>query len=152
MEYKNTLLVVKSLDRSKEFYLNILGLKIVEDLSSSVTFDCGISLVTEDSFESYIGRHIAKGGNNFELYFETKDFDMTLDLIRIKNVEMVHEPFKHSWGQRVVRIYDPDLHIIEICEQLKEVIKRFSDDGLNISEIANKLDVSIDYIKCMLNN
>jgi lactoylglutathione lyase len=42
---------------------------------------------------------------------------------------------EHSWGQRVVRIYDPDKHIIEIGENIKAVCKRFLDRGITPEQI-----------------
>lgn len=30
----------------------------------------------------------------------------------------------HSWGQRVIRIYDPDCHVIEIGESMEYVNSR----------------------------
>ncbi|NLL78773.1 MAG: hypothetical protein GX234_03015 [Clostridiales bacterium] len=34
-------------------------------------------------------------------------------------VQYVNRCMEHDWGQRVIRIYDPDKHIIEIGEALE---------------------------------
>ena len=36
-------------------------------------------------------------------------------------IEYVHPVKEHGWGQRVVRFYDPDKHIIEVGENMKVV-------------------------------
>lgn len=64
-----------------------------------------------------------------------------------KDIAYVHPPMAHSWGQRVVRIYDPDGHIIEIGENIVMVVKRFIAEGLSVAETAVRMDVSEDYIK-----
>ena len=40
----------------------------------------------------------------------------------------MHPVKEHSWGQRVVRFYDPDRHIIEVGENMKVVCRRFLTD------------------------
>lgn len=83
-----------------------------------------------------------------ELYFEEDDFDKFLSkLDNIKDINYVHSVMKHTWGQRVVRFYDPDGHIIEVGENMKLVCKRFLESGLSIEQIAQKMDVSILFVK-----
>lgn len=66
------------------------------------------------------------------------------------DIEYVHPVKEHSWGQRAVRIYDPDMHIIEIGENMVSVVKRFLDSGMSSEETAVRMDVSLEYIKeCM---
>ena len=55
-----------------------------------------------------------------ELYFEVDDFDaFTEKLRRHLDVELVHPPMTHAWQQRVVRLYDPDWHMIEVGESME---------------------------------
>ena len=37
------------------------------------------------------------------------------------DIEYVNPLMTHSWGQRVIRIYDPDHHVIEIGESMEYV-------------------------------
>jgi len=64
--------------------------------------------------------------------------------------EYVHPLFEHSWGQRVVRFYDLDKHMIEVGENMTLVVKRFIDIGLSIEEIAARMDVPVDYVRSCL--
>jgi len=40
-----------------------------------------------------------------------------------------------------------DRHIIEVRENLKRVVKRFADKGMPIEDIAERMDVSVNYVK-----
>ena len=57
-----------------------------------------------------------------------------------------------SWGQRVVRFYDLDKHIIEVGESMKMVINRFIDRGMTTEQISKKMDVSVADLKKLLND
>ena len=41
-----------------------------------------------------------------------------------------------SWGQRVIRFYDLDGHIVEVGEDMKMVLKRFLASGMTMEEIS----------------
>lgn len=86
-----------------------------------------------------------------ELYFEEDDFDsFAKKLEDIQGIDYVHPVIEHSWGQRVVRFYDPDRHIIEVGEDMSSVVGRFLNAGMSVEETAERMDVSVDYIKsCM---
>jgi hypothetical protein len=86
--------------------------------------------------------------NNFELYFEEDDFDnFMLKLDAYKNIEYVHKVKEYDWGQRVIRFYDRDKHIIEVGESMDTVIKRFLKSGLSIEETAKKSQHPVEYVK-----
>ena len=93
---------------------------------------------------------ISFGGNNFELYFEEDDFDKFTDKLKEYDIEYVHPIMEHSWGQRVVRFYDPDKHIIEVGENMKVVCKRFLDSGMTPEQVAKRMDVPMKFVNaCM---
>lgn len=62
------------------------------------------------------------------------------------DIDYVHPIIEHSWGQRVVRLYDPDKHIIEVGENIKMVCKRFINTGMTVEQVAKRMDVPIDYV------
>ena len=62
----------------------------------------------------------------------------------------VHPLVEHRWGQRVVRFYDPDKHIIEVGEKLDTVILRFMEQGLSAEEIAIRMDIPLDFVTACL--
>ena len=50
------------------------------------------------------------------------------------------------WGQRVVRLYDPDRHILEIGENMKAVCRRFRDQGMTPEQIAARMEVPLKFV------
>lgn len=59
---------------------------------------------------------------------------------------------EHSWGQRVVRFYDLDGHIIEVGEEMKMVVARFLSSGMSMEEVSRKMDVSIEDLEKLRNS
>jgi hypothetical protein len=88
--------------------------------------------------------------NAVELYFEEDDFDGFTG--KLDGVKFIHPPVEHTWGQRAVRFYDPDGHIIEVGENLLVVIRRFIDSGMTVAETAVRMDVPVEYINNTLEN
>jgi hypothetical protein len=76
------------------------------------------------------------------------DFISKLD--SMNEIEYIHKLFEQSWGQRVVRFYDPDKHIIEVGENMNTVVRRFINSGLSIEETAARMDVPVDYVRSCL--
>ena len=90
-----------------------------------------MSLQALETYKYFIDTdEISFGGNNFEIYFEEDDFDSFIDKLKNYDIEYIHPVKEHSWGQRVVRLYGPDKHIIEIGENIKVVCRRFLDRGM----------------------
>ena len=146
MKFQSTLIAVTDLERSKKFYEKYLGLDVVVDFGANVTLAGGISLQTAETWREFIGGlNISFKGNSGELYFEEDDFDGFLQ--KLGELELVHPPIEHAWGQRVVRFYDPDGHIIEVGENLAEVTKRFKNSGKTVAEIAARMRVREEYVK-----
>ncbi|WP_418667771.1 hypothetical protein [Allofournierella sp.] len=106
---------------------------------------------TEESWKGVVGKEISYQGNDVEVYFEEGDFDQFLDkLSSINTVEYVHPVMEHAWGQRVVRFYDPDHHIIEVGENMKAVCKRFSDEGMTMEEISERMGIPLKAVKAYM--
>ncbi len=144
MKFKNPMLIVKDMEKSRTFYKEVLGLRAIADFGANVTLTGGLCLQTEESWRDFINvkeDEICYGGKDMEIYFEEDDFDSfagKLEDLKGNGVEirLVHPVFEHRWGQRVVRFFDPDGHIIEVGENLKFVCKRFVDSGMTVEETA----------------
>ena len=145
------MLVVTDIDKSVEFYKKVLGLHVIMDFGANKTLTGGLALQTLESWREFIGTgDISFGSNSSEVYFEEDDFDKFADKLKKCDVEYVHLIKEHSWGQRVVRIYDPDKHIIEVGENIKAVCKRFLDSGMTPEQVAERMDVPMKFINaCM---
>ena len=148
MELKNPMLIVRDMEKSVAFYQNVLGLAVVLDFGANKTLSGGLCLQTAETYREFIGgKELSFGGNDFKLYFEEDDFDAFLEKLSEKDVRYVHPVIEHSWGQRVVRFYDPDRHIIEVGENLKTVCRRFYESGMTEEEVAARMDVPLSYVR-----
>jgi lactoylglutathione lyase len=151
MKFKNPLLVVADIEKSKVFYKEVLGLRVIMDFGANVTLTGGVVFQTKESWQEFIKKdssEITFNGNNAELYFEEDDFDSFIEKLNtFKYIEYVHQVYEHRWGQRVVRFYDLDKHIIEVGENMKIVCRRFLDSGLTREETAKRMGVPVKFVQ-----
>lgn len=147
MKYTSTLISVADIEVSKQFYHNVLGLNVVADFGANVTLEGGVVLQTLDTWKSFIKTDkVILPNNAGELYFEEDDMDAFFNHLKSFEISYVHELFKHRWGQRIVRFYDPDKHIIEVGETLDAVVLRFIEEGLSAEDTAVRMDIPVDYV------
>lgn len=150
MKFKNPLLAVRDMERSKAFYREVLGLHVVMDFGANVTLTGGLCLQTLETWADFLGKaaeDIRFGGSDSEVYFEEDDFDGFLTrLAACPDVACVHPLLEHRWGQRVVWLYDPDRHIIEVGENMKSVCRRFRDQGMTPERIAGRMEVPLKFV------
>lgn len=55
-----------------------------------------------------------------------------------------------SWGQRAVRPYDPDRHMIGAGESMGKAAKRFRDSGLHEEGTARRMGAGLTYTRELL--
>lgn len=149
MRLKNILIVVEDIERSKRFYQDLFGLRTLTDFGGNVILTEGLVLQDRSIWERLIQKKIVCGDSDAELYFEENNMD---DFI--KKLEEYPEPvsylnrlMEHDWGQRVVRIYDPDGHVIEVGEAMEFVAKRFYAAGMSLEEVSKKTQLPIEQIR-----
>ena len=148
------LIAVSDMEQSKRFYHDVLGLEVITDFGANAVLTGGIALQTKDSWSVFIQKQdseISFGGNAAELYFEEDDFDRFIEKLNsLQDIQYVHPVTEHPWGQRVVRFYDPDKHIIEVGENIIMVTRRFLSSGLSIEKTAERMGVPVDYVRSCL--
>ena len=151
MKFSNPLIVVTDLERSKQFYREVLGLSVVLDFGANVTLEGGFCLQTLETWKDFIGTEdITFFPRSSELYFVEEDFDGFLQTLSRFELSCVHPLKEHRWGQRVVRFYDPDGHIIEVGESLATVCRRFLSQGMTHEEVALRMDIPLSYVHDLL--
>ena len=153
MKYSGTLLAVHDINRARQFYETLFGCEVGMDLGVHVSFRNGISLQQEHSWLEFIHRDrsaLTYGANDMELYFETNELDAFLERLHESGAVLVHPALEHSWGQRVVRFYDPDGHIIEVGEDMGDVARRFLAAGMTREQAARRMDVPLEMIAVFL--
>ena len=153
MKLKNPMIIVTDLENSKKFYKEVLGLRVIMDFGANITLTGGLCLQTKDSWLEFINasdKDISFGGNDAEIYFEEDDFDKFTERLSKLEIDYLHKVYEHRWGQRVVRFYDPDKHIIEVAEDLTKVVRKFLNKGISAETVATRMDVPVDYVKSCL--
>lgn len=154
MKYICTVLSVSDINAARKFYEDLFGLELYQDYGINISFTCGLALQQDfDWLVNLPKESIVKKSNNAEICFEEQDFDGFLDKMKkYPHIEYLGEVVEHSWGQRVIRFYDLDGHIIEVGEDMKTVIKRFLASGMTMEEVSAKMDVSIADLAKLLNS
>ncbi len=118
MRLKNILIVVNDIEKSKGFYKELFGLTVITDLGENVILTEGLVLQERKVWENCIEKATDFGGHDAELYFVESDMDAFLQKLEDfqYTIEYVTPCKENDRGQRVVRIYDLDKHVIEIAE------------------------------------
>ena len=152
VKYTSTVISVSDISVSRRFYEDLFGLELYQDYGINISFTCGLSLQQEfDWLVSVPKETVLKRSHNMELAFEIRDFDGFLEKLgEYPGIEYLGEVIEHSWGQRVVRFYDPDGHIIEVGENMKMVVERFLSAGMTMEEVSARMDVSIEDLTKLL--
>lgn len=152
MKYGGCLLSVKDIHIATAFYQDLFGLKVLADYGKCIGFDCGLNLQEDFAWLTGIpAEEIKENENCFEVYFEAEDFDGFVETIRNRaDIRLRHDVVTHGWGQRVIRFYDPDNHLIEVAEKGKTVVERFLAEGLSHEDVAKRMDVSLAEVHRLL--
>ena len=116
MKYKGTLVVVKDCHKALQFYREMFGFTLLQDNDGNMELSDGLYLQEVQYWEAFTGRSVCPKNNCTELYFEEPDLEGFLQKLQrlYPEIEYVNPPMRHSWGQRVVRFYDPDGNLIEV--------------------------------------
>ena len=154
MKYMCMLISVADINAARKFYEDLFRLEVFQDYGRNIAFTCGLALQQDfDWLVNLPKEKVLKKSNNAEIVFEEQDFDGFLNKLKeYPDIEYLGEVLEHSWGQRVIRFYDLDGHIIEVGEDMKMVIKRFLASGMNMEEIAVKMDASVEDLMKLLNH
>ena len=116
MKLKNTLIVVKDIEKSRRFYNDLFGIDLVLDNDRNMILTEGLVLQDEKIWKSFLDRDIVPKSNSCELYFEEQDIESFVEKLEAlyPSIEYVNRLMTHSWGQRVIRFYDLDGNLIEV--------------------------------------
>ena len=152
MKYTCVVISVANINAARRFYQDLFGLEVYQDYGKNIAFTCGLALQQDfDWLVNLPKEKIIKKSNNAEIVFEEQDFDGFLNKLKAySNIEYLGEVIEHSWGQRVIRFYDPDGHVIEVGEDMKMVIQRLLNAGMTMEEVSVKMDASVEDLEKLL--
>jgi catechol 2,3-dioxygenase-like lactoylglutathione lyase family enzyme len=115
---------VRDLAKARQFYEGLLGLETARIMSRNareiaVAYKAGLSIwQVDDAYDIIFGptstRPAKLGCGNWEFSFETPELDAVAARLEKAGVGFVQRLRQLAWGQRAVRVYDPDGHIVDI--------------------------------------
>ena len=116
MKLKNVLIVVKDIEKSRQFYKDLFGLDLVLDNNGNMILTEGLVLQDEKIWKKFLGKEVIRKNNACELYFEEENIEAFIEKLEqfYPSVKYVNKLITHSWGQKVIRFYDPDGNLIEV--------------------------------------
>ena len=116
MKLKNTLIVVKDIEKAKQFYYDLFGLEMLRDNDGNMILTDGLVLQEERYWKEFLKREIILQSNSSELYFEEADIEGFTEKLETlyPDIQYVNRLMTHSWGQTVIRFYDLDGNLIEV--------------------------------------
>ncbi|MBQ9519622.1 MAG: VOC family protein [Firmicutes bacterium] len=116
MRLKNFLIVVKDIEKAKKFYHDLFGLEMLVDNDGNMILTEGLVLQDEKIWSDFLKKDIITKNNACELYFEESNIEAFIEKLErlYPSIEYANKLMTHSWGQKVIRFYDPDGNLIEV--------------------------------------
>lgn len=160
MEIKNctTVLFSKDAKAAQEFYVNVLGMTVLFNFGeSNYTFKEGFAIwqpMETNIIPTTLGAdniHNFKSPSRFELCSETENLDEVYQALNTVNATFLHEINEEIWGQRTIRFYDLDGHLIEVGEAMPIFLKRIYEEEKTAESVARRTFMDVEQVKQLLN-
>lgn len=119
MRQVDTIVLVRDILRTKEFYQGVFGLEILHDWGAMIVFRNRLAFHQADKLhpQERMAAEIPSGSlgcGNLVIYIETPDLDATRALLKGRGVPFVHDILSPPWGGHILRVKDPDGHLVEL--------------------------------------
>ncbi len=118
------ILIVDDLDRTLDFYTQVLGLKLGHRSGDYAQLDTGVTRIgfyTRPAMAAVVGFALEPAqltAPGFELGFKVVDVDAAYAEIVAGGATPVTPPITRPWGQRTAYVRDPDGYLIELAQGL----------------------------------
>jgi predicted enzyme related to lactoylglutathione lyase len=151
LKYVCALIAVEDVAVSRRFYEECLGQKVTADFGENVGFEGSFAIHRKGHFQGLLG-----GGERFrattrshwgELYLETDEIEAVEQRLIEAGVEFIHPIREQPWGQRCMRLYDPDGHVLEIGEPMETMVLRYYRQGASVESICQKSGMPRAYVE-----
>lgn len=157
MDLKNCtpVLFVKDAQVARTFYETLLGLKVTGDFGGlNIIFEEGFALwqiMDVNIIPKTLGSENIVNSNltsRFELCFETEHLDDIYKALKENGTKFLHEINVELWGQRNIRFYDPDGHLVEVGEAMHVFLRRiYEEENLDIEATSKRTYTPIEMLK-----
>lgn len=147
MKFHSTVLFVKDITKSKDFYTRILNFEIEQDYCKNVTLSNGLSLweiPSDHMINSLTDKE--KASNQFELYFEAENLIDIAAILEQDGIKFLHGIKEEPWGQKTFRFFDPDNNLIEIGESMDVFVNNMHNRGLTPAQISSRSGIPIEKV------
>lgn len=120
------ILIVEDVDRAVDFYTRVLGLHLGHRSGEYAQLDTGVTRIgfyTRAAMSEALGFEIVAPpaeAAGFELGFKVDDADAAYAEALAGGAAAVTPPTTRAWGQRTAYVRDPDGHLIEFAQDLKD--------------------------------
>ena len=100
MKLKNVLIVVKDIEKSRQFYHDLFGLDLILDNDGNMILTEGLVLQDEKIWKELLGKEILPESNSCELYFEEQNIEAFAEKLErlYPSIRYVNKLVVHSWG------------------------------------------------------
>ncbi|AWI09100.1 VOC family protein [Ereboglobus luteus] len=158
LKHCTPVLFVKDAPKACQFYTKLLGFTVtLNNGDLNYMFEEGLTLwqIMDDNIVSKtLGSeniYNSESPSRFELCFETENLDAIHKRLKEHGVKFLHEINTEIWGQRAVRFYDIDGHLIEIGEAMPIFLKRiYDEEGGNLEATAKRTFMPVPALKQIL--
>ncbi len=155
LTYLGPIIFVRDIKVAAAFYTQVLGFEVEIDFGENVGLRGGLALWQlgpERIIRQRLGDEAIadRRANRFELSFETDDIAALRERVLSGGGELLHDIHEEPWGQRVLRFFDPDRHLIEVGERMSLVARRLRDQGLTLEQVARKTAMPLAQIELLL--
>lgn len=119
---KETCIYVTDLQRTKAFYVELLGLQLISLIEGRhVFFRVGESVllcfIAEQTLqEKELPPHGASGSIHFAFEVAGNEYEVALQQVKDAHITILHQ---HTWrnGRRSFYFHDPDENVVEVIEE-----------------------------------
>jgi catechol 2,3-dioxygenase-like lactoylglutathione lyase family enzyme len=153
MKLQSVVLITNALSDLRAFYEGVLGLKVQADFGACVGYVEGVS-IWQPGLDHPVRSPSERGSDHpFELCFETdstQDFEEKTEQLLKSAKAVLHGLRTEPWGQRTIRILDPDGNLLEWGESIPCFVSRLSAEGLDPESVAKRTGVPLESVKQIL--
>ena len=153
IKFESAVVFVKDVAASRQFYEGVLEQEVFMDFGPNVSFAGGSFAIwqVDHAHEIMMGEASGEvGQGELEVYFESDDVNGVVVRFEEAGIKFVHPMREQPWGQRVVRVYDPDGHIIEVGEPIPVFVTRFLQEGMTVEQAAERTSVPVEVVPAVV--
>lgn len=153
LHFNGTVIFVKDMEKARVFYEGLLGQKPKWIGDGYIPYESNLYLWDEANLNTTIfSEGDDPAGNNpgkrcFELYFEDDELEALEIKMKAAGVSAAHPLREMAWGQKVLRVYDPEGNLVEIGEPLETFIGRFLKSGMSVEDTAKRTFTTVDIVQ-----